>query len=129
MSFKEKEKLEEFQFHNDLINSVYQRTIYPSSNGGGSDTKRKKRSLSSTDSNITNIVTEVIISKVTDYGHTMAKSLILCGPNLKSQSQIKIWNLDIKSSFFYRNNGWLMENMDFDIKFKVEENDYTNCIL
>ena len=28
LSFKEKEKLEEFQFHNDLINSVYQRTIY-----------------------------------------------------------------------------------------------------
>ena len=61
MSFKEKEKLEEFQFHNDLINAVYQRIIYPTSNGGGSDTKRKKRSLSSTDSNITNIVTEVII--------------------------------------------------------------------
>ena len=85
MSFKEKEKLEEYQFHNDLINQVYQRTIYPSSNGGGIDDKRKKRSLSSTDSNITNIVTEVLISKVTDYGHTMAKSLILYGPNSKSQ--------------------------------------------
>ena len=62
MSFKEKEKLEEFQFHNDLINAVYKRIIYPSPNGGRGDTKRKKRSLSSTDSNITNIVTEVIIS-------------------------------------------------------------------
>ena len=36
----------------------------------------------------------------TDYGHMMAKSLILCGP------------FGNKGIFFCRNNGWLMKNMD-----------------
>ena len=56
MSAREKEKLEEFQFQNDLINSVYQRVI-PTFTSSNEDSKRKRRSLSSSDSNITNIVT------------------------------------------------------------------------
>ena len=33
-------------------------------------------------------------------------------PKFKSQSQINIWNVDVKSLIFCRNNGWIMENMD-----------------
>ena len=44
----------------------------------------------------------------TDYGHTMAKSQILCGPN----SNLKYLGFGYKGLVFSRNNGWLMENMD-----------------
>ena len=54
----------------------------------------------------------------TDYGHTMAKLLILCGPNwgkfkFKSQSQINIWDVDTgyKGLVFCRYNGWFIEDM------------------
>ena len=33
----------------------------------------------------------------TDYGHTKAKSLILCGSNSNPNSQINIWDVDIKA--------------------------------
>ena len=33
----------------------------------------------------------------TDYRHTMAQSLILCGQISSSQSQIDIWDLDINA--------------------------------
>ena len=46
---------------------------------------------------------------VTNYGHTMAKSLIICGPDSNLKSQINIFDLDL---VFCENNGWLMENMD-----------------
>ena len=37
-----------------------------------------------------------MIYSYTDYGHTKAKSLILCSPNLnQSQSQMNIWDVDI----------------------------------
>ena len=38
----------------------------------------------------------------TDYGHLKGKSLILCAlrPKFKSQSQIDVWDLDIKAQFF-----------------------------
>ena len=54
---------------------------------------------------------------LTDYGHTMAKSLLLCGPNSNSiQIQIPIPNkylvFGYKVLFFCRYNCWLMENMD-----------------
>ena len=46
----------------------------------------------------------------TNYGHTKAKSLILCSqnsnPNPKYSFGIGIW------IFFCRNNDWIMENMD-----------------
>ena len=38
------------------------------------------------------------MSQVTDYGHMMVKSMILC--KFKSQSQIVIWDLDLKAYFF-----------------------------
>ena len=39
--------------------------------------------------------------ELTDYGHTMANFLILCGPNSNTtQSQINIWYLDVKPQFF-----------------------------
>ena len=52
---------------------------------------------------------------LTDYGHTMAKSLLLCGPNSNSiQIQIPIPNkylvFGYKAFVFYRNNSRLMEN-------------------
>ena len=34
-----------------------------------------------------------------------AKSLILCSPKFKSESQKYIWDLDIKAQFFCRNTG------------------------
>ena len=46
----------------------------------------------------------------TNYGHTMAKSPILCGPNSNHNPN----NLDLK--VFCRNSGWLMENMDKRLK-------------
>ena len=51
---------------------------------------------------------------LTDYEHTMAKSLILCGPNSNSNPNPKylnIWDVDIKLSFC-GNNGCIMENMN-----------------
>jgi hypothetical protein len=45
----------------------------------------------------------------TDYGHTMAKSLILCG--LKSNPN-KYLGCGYEGLVFCRNNGRLMENMD-----------------
>ena len=33
-------------------------------------------------------------------------------PKFRSQSQINIWQMDIKTLLFCRMNGWLMENMD-----------------
>ena len=49
----------------------------------------------------------------TDYGHTKAKSLILCSP---AQIQISIpyeyLECGYKGLFFCRNNGWIMEIMD-----------------
>jgi hypothetical protein len=39
----------------------------------------------------------------TDYGHMMAKSLILCGPNYLE--------FGYKGLLFCKNNGWLMETM------------------
>ena len=39
------------------------------------------------------------------------KTLIICGPKFKSQSQINIWDLDMKAWWFCRNNGWIMESM------------------
>ena len=47
----------------------------------------------------------------TDYGHTMAKSLILCGPNSNSNPN-KYLGFGSKGLVFCRNNYWLMENMD-----------------
>ena len=46
----------------------------------------------------------------TDYGHTKAKSQILCGPNSNP-------NLGVgyKGLVFCRNNGWIMENMDKEL--------------
>jgi hypothetical protein len=41
----------------------------------------------------------------TDYGHTKAKFLILCGPN-------RYFCCGYKGLVFCRNNGWIMENMD-----------------
>ena len=47
--------------------------------------------------------------ELTDYGHTMAKSIILCDSNWNTtQSRIIIW--------FCRNDGWLMENMGKGLK-------------
>ena len=34
---------------------------------------------------------------ITDYGHTKAKSLIICGPILNPQSQISTLDVDIKA--------------------------------
>ena len=34
-----------------------------------------------------------------DYGHTKDESLILCSPKFESQSQIKIWDVDIKKTW------------------------------
>ena len=56
----------------------------------------------------TNIVKMVYC---TDYGHTMAISLILCGPNTNSNPSPK-WIFGYKGLVFQRNNGWLMENLD-----------------
>ena len=52
--------------------------------------------------------------KYTDNEHTMAKSLILCGPNSNLNPK---WDLDIKA--FCRTNGWLMENMDKGLNTKM----------
>ena len=41
----------------------------------------------------------------TDYGHTIAKSPILCVPNSN-----KYFGFGYKDIIFCRNNGWLMEN-------------------
>ena len=50
----------------------------------------------------------------TDYGHTMAKSLILCSPNSNSKIPIpkNYLGFGYKGLVFCRNNGWLMKNMD-----------------
>ena len=45
----------------------------------------------------------------TDYGHTMAKFLILCGPNSNPNRYL---DFGYKGLVFCRSNGWLMENMD-----------------
>ena len=45
----------------------------------------------------------------TDYGHTMVKSLILCGPNSNPN---KYLGFGYKGLVFCRNNDWLIENMD-----------------
>ena len=42
---------------------------------------------------------------IKDYGHTMAKSLILCGPNSTPNQKIHVWNLDMKAYFFGKNTG------------------------
>ena len=47
----------------------------------------------------------------TNYGHTMAKSPILCGPNSNHNPN----NLDLK--VFCRNSGWLIENMTMDSQY------------
>ena len=47
----------------------------------------------------------------TDYGHTKAKSLILCGPN-SNPIPNKHLGCGYKGLVFCRNNGLIMENMD-----------------
>ena len=47
-----------------------------------------------------------------DYRHTMAKSLILCGPNSNPNPSINIWDLDIKAYFFVEIMVDQWENMD-----------------
>ena len=41
----------------------------------------------------------------TDYGHTKAKSLILCGPNSNLNPEKKFWGCGYKDLVFCRNNG------------------------
>ena len=50
-----------------------------------------------------------VIEQRTDYGHTMAKSLILCGQNSNPN---KYLGFGYNGLVFCRNNGSLMENMD-----------------
>ena len=57
LSEKEKAKLEENEFENDLLNAIYYRPWNP--NIDGDLRKRRKRSLSSSDSNITSNLIEV----------------------------------------------------------------------
>ena len=48
-----------------------------------------------------------------DHGHTKAVHIPnSLSPKFKTQSQIHIWDVDIKAWCFCRNNGWIMENMD-----------------
>jgi hypothetical protein len=47
----------------------------------------------------------------TDYGHTKAKSLILCGPN-SNPNPYEYLGWGYKRLIFCRSNGWIMKNMD-----------------
>ena len=50
---------------------------------------------------------------ITNYEDTKVKSPNLLQPKFKTQSQIDTWDLDIKAQgFFFRNNGWIMENLE-----------------
>ena len=52
------------------------------------------------------------IDSCTDYGHTKAESLILCGPN----SNPKYLGCGYKGLVFCRNNDWLIQNMDKELR-------------
>ena len=48
----------------------------------------------------------------TDYGHTKAESQIICGTNSNPTPKYGV--------VFYRNNGWIMENMDKGLTVKYK---------
>ena len=64
------------------------------------------------------------MSRITDYGHTKARSLILCG-RIKSQTQIKIWNLNLKAKFVVQVN--LCQKLLF--LHQLTHNMTTDCAL
>ena len=49
---------------------------------------------------VNNHISTDLMVKSTDYGHTKAKSQILCGPKFKFHSQINIWEYGIKALLF-----------------------------
>ena len=49
--------------------------------------------------------------RIVNYGHTMVKFLILCGPNSNLNPKW-IFRTEVDIKAYFCRNGWLMENMD-----------------
>ena len=57
------------------------------------------------------------LANSTNYGHLMAKSLILCSPNSNPKPKWIFGMWSYKGLVFCRNNGWMMKNMDKGLTF------------
>ena len=63
----------------------------------------------------------MLILSSTDYGHTMAKYLILCGPN-SNPNPNRYLGFGYRGLVFCRNNNGIMENMDKGLSTKIGAN-------
>ena len=58
-----------------------------------------------------------VLTGIMEYGHTKAKSQVLCGPNSNPLPN-ECLGVGYKGIVFLQKNGWIMENMDKKSQYK-----------